>query len=104
MKGTKKQVNNHFLCPPANEQKETGIPRMEGHCVVKALTNSWSIEALVEITMQLLRSWLEVFQNICQPRIFWMYLSQQGSTWVIGLLFPSLHLCISLHPSHLPGS
>ena len=42
---------------------------MEGDHVVKALANSWSIEALVEITMQLLGSWLEVFQNMRQPRM-----------------------------------
>lgn len=38
---------------------------MEGDCVVKDLANSWSIEAPpVEITTQLLRSWLEVFQSM----------------------------------------
>ena len=59
MNDIKKQVNNHFLHPPANEQKETGISRMEeGDYVVTALANSWSIEAPVEITMQLLGSWL----------------------------------------------
>lgn len=51
MNDIKKQVNNHFLCPPANKQKETGIPRMEGDYVVKALANSQSIEAPVEIIM-----------------------------------------------------
>lgn len=63
MNDTKKQVNNHFLCSPANKQRETGIPRTEGDCAVKALADSRSREASAEITTELLRSWLEVFQN-----------------------------------------
>lgn len=94
MSGIKKQVNNHFLCLPASEQKETGIPRMEDY-VVKALANSRSMEVTVEITMELLGSRLDVFQNICQPRMVWICLSQQRSAWIIALLLFSLHLFIS---------
>jgi len=75
---------------------------MEGDYGVGALANSWSREAPAEITMQLAGPGLEVFWNIHKPRVVWMCLSQQGGTWVMASLFPSLQLLISLHPSHLP--
>lgn len=101
MSPIKKQVNNHFLCLPASEQKETDIPRMEDY-VVKALANSRSTEVPVEITIELLGSRLDVFQNICQPRIVWICLSHRE---VPGLLHCFYSACIysSLHTSHLPG-
>lgn len=45
--------------------------------------------------MELLGSRLDVFQNVCQPRMVWICLSQQRSAWVIAMLLPSLHLLIS---------